>query len=63
MGACRRSRRPKPQQPPCIVIYTANNRPEVRETILAAGADLFFSKNLSVFDLPSHILSNLSAQA
>jgi len=47
--ACRRIRHAQPERPPCIVIYTANNRPEVRETILAAGADLFFSKNLSVF--------------
>ncbi len=61
--ACRRIRHAQPERPPCIVIYTANNRPEVRETILAAGADLFFSKNLSVFDLPSHILSHLSSPA
>lgn len=57
--ACRRIRRAQPRKPPCIVIYTANNRPEVRETVLAAGADAFFSKNLSVFDLPSHILTHL----
>jgi len=54
--ACRRIRAQRPEKPPCIVIYSANNRPEVRETVLAAGADAFVSKNLSVFELPSHIL-------
>jgi two-component system OmpR family response regulator len=53
---CQRIRDGWPQKPPCIVIYTANNRPDVRERILAAGADAFFSKNLSAFDLPSHIV-------
>ncbi len=53
---CRRIRVLRPEMPPCIVIYTANNRPELRETVLAAGADAFVSKNLSVFELPSHIL-------
>ncbi len=57
--ACRRIRRAQPHNPPCIVVYSANNRPEVREMVLAAGANAFFSKNLSVFDLPSHILTHL----
>ena len=61
--ACRRIRRIQPERPPSIVIYSANNRPEVREQILAAGADAFFSKNLSVFDLPSHILPHLPSPA
>lgn len=56
---CRRIRQLQPKQPPTIVVYSANNRPHVRETLLAAGADAFFSKNLSVFDLPSHILVHL----
>jgi CheY-like chemotaxis protein len=58
--ACRRIRQAQPQQPPCIVIYTANNRPEVRQLSLEAGADAFFTKNISVFDLPSHIASHLT---
>ena len=61
--ACRRIRRIQPERPPSIVIYSANNRPEVREQILAAGADAFFSKNLSVCDLPSQILPHLPAPA
>ncbi|MBP6015679.1 MAG: response regulator [Candidatus Promineofilum sp.] len=52
---CRRIRADWPKVPPCIAIYTANNRPEVREACLAAGADLFFSKNLTVFELPDKI--------
>ncbi len=43
---CRRIRRLRPAKPPCIVVYTANNRPEVRQSVLEAGADAFFSKNL-----------------
>ncbi len=57
---CRRIRAERPYAPPCIVIYTANNRPHVREDCLAAGADAFFSKNISVFDLPAHIGQHLS---
>lgn len=57
---CRRIRAEQPQRPPCIVIYTANNRPDVRERSLAAGADIFYSKNISVFDLPAHIGKHLS---
>ncbi len=56
---CRRIRDLRPEKPPCIVVYTANNRPEVRRSMLEAGADAFFSKNLSVFDLPSHVLAHL----
>lgn len=52
---CRRIRADWPKAPPCIAVYTANNRPEVREACLAAGADLFFSKNLTVFELPTTI--------
>lgn len=52
---CRRIRADWPKAPPCIAVYTANNRPEVREACLAAGADLFFSKNLTVFELPDKI--------
>ncbi|MCA9866534.1 MAG: response regulator [Anaerolineae bacterium] len=52
---CRRIRADLPKAPPCIAVYTANNRPEVREACLAAGADLFYSKNLTVFELPTKI--------
>lgn len=56
---CRRIRGEKPAPPPYIVVYTANNRPEVRESSLAAGADMFFSKNLSVFELPGRVHDHL----
>lgn len=56
---CRRIREQYPQAPPCIAVYTAINRPEAREDSLAAGADLFFSKNLSVFELPEKIAAHL----
>ena len=55
---CRRIREHHPTSPPCIAVYTANNRPEVREASLAAGANLFFSKNLSVFELPAEIAAH-----
>lgn len=57
---CRRIRNEWPAPPPYIVVYTANNRPEVRESSLAAGADLFFSKNLPVFELPAQVAAQLS---
>jgi CheY-like chemotaxis protein len=56
---CRRIRAERPMPPPSIVIYTANNRPEVRETCLSAGADMFFSKNMSVFELPTRVAAIL----
>lgn len=56
---CRRIRAQHPQAPPWIAVYTAINRPETREDSLTAGADLFFSKNLSVFDLPDLIAAHL----
>lgn len=56
---CRRIRAQWAQKPPCIVIYTANNRPEMREMSLKAGADVFYSKNMSVFELPSRIITHL----
>ncbi len=55
---CRRIREHHPTSPPCIAVYTANNRLEVREASLAAGANLFFSKNLSVFELPAEIAAH-----
>ncbi len=56
---CRRIRRQRPDAPPLIAVYTANNRSEVREMILAAGADQFFSKNIPVFELPAKIAAFL----
>lgn len=56
---CRRIRDEQPAPPPFIVVYTANNRPEVRETSLAAGADIFYSKNTAVFELPSRVAAHL----
>jgi hypothetical protein len=44
------------------VIYTANNRPEVRETSMSAGADMFFSKNMSVFELPERVAAYLPSR-
>ena len=58
---CRRIRSQQPSTPPTIVVYTANNRPEVRETSLAAGANIFFSKNLAVFELPARLTAHLQA--
>ena len=49
---CRRIRSEHPNAPPFIAVYTANNRPEVMESVLAAGADRFFSKNIPIFELP-----------
>lgn len=60
---CRRIRDERPAPPPYIVVYTANNRPEVRESSLAAGADMFFSKNLPVFELPGRVLAHLQQSA
>lgn len=60
---CRRIRATYPQHPPSIVIYTANNRPDTREMCLAAGADLFLSKSLSLFELPDQLAKRLPSQA
>lgn len=57
---CRRIRESRPEAPPFIAIYTANNRPETRAACLEAGADAIFHKNLSVFELPVQIASFLS---
>ncbi len=56
---CRRIRDEYPTPPPRIVVYTANARPETRETSLAAGADIFITKTVSVFELPARILAYL----
>ncbi|CUS03122.2 Response regulator receiver domain protein (fragment) [Candidatus Promineifilum breve] len=56
---CRRIRDAYPTPPPRIVVYTANARSETRETSLAAGADIFFTKTVSVFELPARILAYL----
>ena len=58
---CRRIRADWPKASPCIAVYTANNRPEVREACLEAGTDLFFSKNLTVFELPDTIAAQCGA--
>lgn len=58
---CRRIRDDNPSPSPLVVIYTANTRPETREACLAAGADLFYSKNISVFDLPALVAAHLSS--
>lgn len=60
---CQRIRAEWPQQPPAIAIYTANTRAEVREKCLGAGADMFFTKNLSVFDLPEQLAESLNQQS
>lgn len=60
---CRQIRSKRPIPPPYIVIYTANNRPEVRDASLAAGADLFYSKNMPIFELPELVIAQLSPPA
>lgn len=57
---CRRIRDESPSPPPLIVVYTANTRPEVRRDCLAAGADLFYSKNLPILELPALVAAYLS---
>jgi CheY-like chemotaxis protein len=56
---CRRIRGIHHTFPPFIVVYTANNRPEVLIASKTAGADLVISKTMSVFDLPEHVAANL----
>lgn len=56
---CRRIRSEWPANPPYIVVYTANNRPEVRKSSLGAGADIFYTKNLPVFELPAQVAAHL----
>lgn len=57
---CRRIRDERPTPPPFIAIYSANSRPEVQQSCLTAGADLFLSKNISVLDLPNRIAQHVS---
>ncbi len=59
LEVCRRIREQLPQAPPCVAVYTAVNRPETQQDSLLAGADLFFSKNLSIFELPEKIAAHL----
>jgi CheY-like chemotaxis protein len=56
---CRRIRGERATPPPFIVVYTANNRREMRDASLAAGADMFFTKNVSIFDLPALVAAQL----
>lgn len=57
---CRRIREKYPSPAPFIAVYTANNRPEVRDASLAAGADLFISKNIvPVLELPAYLTQHL----
>ncbi len=58
---CRRIREQWPSPAPFIAVYTANNRPEAREASLAAGADLFISKNaVPVLDLPAYLAAHIN---
>lgn len=57
---CRRIRATSPSPPPHIVVYTANSRPEVRQDCLAAGADLFYSKNVPILELPALVAASLA---
>ncbi len=58
---CRRIREKYPSPTPFIAVYTANNRPEVRDASLAAGADLFISKNnVPVLELPAYLAAHLN---
>jgi CheY-like chemotaxis protein len=56
---CRRIRGQRPNPPPYIVVYTANPRSGTRDTSLAAGADVYFTKNVPVFELPERVLEFL----
>jgi CheY-like chemotaxis protein len=61
LEVCRRIRETWPEPPPAIAIYTANTRADIRDQCLSAGANMFFTKNLSVFELPERLAGQLSS--
>lgn len=58
---CRRIRNRFVKSPPCIVMYTADDREETRSNSLAAGANAVLTKETPVFDLPDRIGAYLTA--
>ena len=58
---CRQIRSQYEKTPPCIVMYTADEREETRCNSLAAGANAVLTKETPVFDLPGRISSYLMA--
>ncbi len=58
---CRRIRTEHEKPPPCIVMYTADERDETRHNSLTAGAIDVLTKETPVFDLPSRIQTYLAA--
>jgi len=58
---CRQIRSLYVESPPCIVMYTADDREETRSNSLAAGANAVLTKETPVFDLPGRIGSYLIA--
>jgi len=60
---CRRIRSLYHKAPPCIVMYTADDREETRSSSLAAGANAVLTKETPVFDLPGRIGSYLLARS
>lgn len=58
---CRQIRSRFRNAPPCIVMYTADDREETRSSSLAAGANAVLTKETPVFDLPGRIGSYLTA--
>jgi CheY-like chemotaxis protein len=57
---CRRIRQSQ-GTPPCIVMYTADDREETRTNSLAAGANAVLTKEIPVFDLPKRLSFYLAA--
>ena len=52
---CRRIRTEHEKPPPCIVMYTADERDETRDNSMIAGATDVLTKETPVFDLPKRI--------
>lgn len=58
---CRRIRVEHETPPPCIVMYTADERDETRDNSFTAGATDVLTKETPVFDLPQRIHNYLLA--
>jgi CheY-like chemotaxis protein len=58
---CRQIRTEHENPPPCIVMYTADERDETRDSSLTAGATAVLTKETPVFDLPQQIGAYLAA--
>jgi CheY-like chemotaxis protein len=58
---CRQIRTEHEKPPPCIVMYTADERDETRDSSLTAGATAVLTKEIPVFDLPQRIGAYLAA--